>query len=205
MGRAYHNSGLPGGANPDKSQCMTEITSGISSVLKEKRVFKPAREFARSSHIPGMPAYQKLRTKAAKNPAAFWAAQAKDLHWQKPFRKTLDWKFPFVRWFTGGKINACENAIDVHLATGRRHKAAIIWEAEAGEVRTLTYQGAVHDGLDQVPSLQSVVVLRRTCQETPMKAGRDLWWHEVVNGASTECKAEALDSEHPLFILYTSG
>ncbi len=240
-----------------------------------------------------MPAYRKLRTKAAKNPAAFWAAQAKDLHWQKPFRKTLDWKFPFVRWFTGGKINACENAIDVHLATGRRHKAAIIWEAEAGEVRTLTYQqlssevnrlanalktlgvkkgdvvgiymgmvpetlmamlacarigathnvvfggfsadalrdrlndskarvlltqdgawrkgaahplkGAVHDGLDQVPSLQSVVVLRRTCQETPMKAGRDLWWHEVVNGASTECKAEALDSEHPLFILYTSG
>jgi acetyl-CoA synthetase len=50
-----------------------------------------------------------------------------------------------------------------------------------------------------------VVVVKRTGQDVPMKAGRDLWWHEATAGASPECAPTPVDSEHPLFILYTSG
>ena len=115
-------------------------SNSISSVLKETRLFKPSKEFMKSARFGSPAAYQKLRASAARNPVSFWTKQAKELHWQKPFRKTLEWKFPFARWFSGGKLNACENAIDLHLLTERRNKAAIIWEAESGEVRTLTYQ-----------------------------------------------------------------
>ncbi len=114
--------------------------SEISSILKESRKFEPKKEFSKSSHIGSMAAYNKLRKAADKNPTAFWNKQAKELQWQKPFKKTLEWKFPFVKWFTGGKLNAAVNAVDIHLTTGRRNKAAIIWEGEPGDVRTITYQ-----------------------------------------------------------------
>jgi acetyl-CoA synthetase len=114
--------------------------SEISSVLKESRRFNPPKEFSKNAEIKTFAAYQKIRKQADKNPTAFWAKQAKDLHWQKPFKKVLVWKFPFAKWFTGGKLNACENALDIHLSTARRNKAAIIWESEGGETRTLTYQ-----------------------------------------------------------------
>ena len=52
----------------------------------------------------------------------------------------LDWKCPEAKWFVGGKINAAENCLDRHLDGPRRNKAAIIWEGEPGEKRTLTYQ-----------------------------------------------------------------
>jgi acetyl-CoA synthetase len=55
------------------------------------------------------------------------------------------------------------------------------------------------------PSVQTVVVVRRTGQDVPMQAGRDHWWHERMAGAAAECPPEPLDAEHPLFILYTSG
>ena len=86
-----------------------------------------------------MARYQKLKAAADKDPEAFWKKQALELKWQKPFQKTLLWKFPFAKWFTGGKLNACENALDVHLTTARRNKAAIIWESESGKTKTLTY------------------------------------------------------------------
>jgi acetyl-CoA synthetase len=55
------------------------------------------------------------------------------------------------------------------------------------------------------PTVKRVIVVKRTGQDVPMQAGRDLWWHEQMEKASAECAPEALDSEHPLFILYTSG
>ena len=66
-------------------------------------------------------------------------------------------------------------------------------------------KGAVDARLEEVKNLEHVLVLKRTGQDTPMKSGRDQWWHEVVPAQSTTCKAEGFDSEHPLFILYTSG
>jgi acetyl-CoA synthetase len=60
-------------------------------------------------------------------------------------------------------------------------------------------------GLAGAPSVKHVVVVKRTKQDVPMKAGRDVWWHEAMSQASAECAPTPLDSEHPLFILYTSG
>jgi len=56
-----------------------------------------------------------------------------------------------------------------------------------------------------VPSVRHVLVVERTAQGVPMQEGRDLWWHDLRPTAATECLAEPMDSEDPLFILYTSG
>jgi acetyl-CoA synthetase len=55
------------------------------------------------------------------------------------------------------------------------------------------------------PTIESVIVCKRTGHDINMKSGRDHWWHDVVDTASDDCPPEALDSEHPLYILYTSG
>jgi acetyl-CoA synthetase len=64
---------------------------------------------------------------------------------------------------------------------------------------------AVDEAVAQCPSVTDVVVLKRTGHHVPMRAGRDHWWHEMVEGVSDVCAAEPLDAEHPLYILYTSG
>src|SRR6185369_7614854 len=63
----------------------------------------------------------------------------------------------------------------------------------------------VDAALVEVPSVRHVVVVRRTGESVPIASGRDVWWHERMETASADCPAEPLDSEHPLFILYTSG
>ena len=55
------------------------------------------------------------------------------------------------------------------------------------------------------PSVRSVIVLRRAGKPVEMRAGRDLWWHEIIEGQSPVCDPVWVDSEHPLFLLYTSG
>ncbi|WP_370945206.1 acetate--CoA ligase [Amycolatopsis sp. cg5] len=63
----------------------------------------------------------------------------------------------------------------------------------------------VDEALEGAESVEKVLVIRRTGEEVPLADGRDLWWHELVDGQSAEHAPEAFDSEHPLFILYTSG
>ena len=63
----------------------------------------------------------------------------------------------------------------------------------------------IDEALTDTPSVEHVLVVRRTDEDVPMTEGRDLWWHEAVDRQSTEHTPEAFDSEHPLFILYTSG
>jgi acetyl-CoA synthetase len=64
---------------------------------------------------------------------------------------------------------------------------------------------AVDEAVAHTPSVQKVLVVRRTGQEVAWDDSRDVWWHEAVGQASAEHTAEPMDSEHPLFILYTSG
>jgi acetyl-CoA synthetase len=59
--------------------------------------------------------------------------------------------------------------------------------------------------LGELPEMEHVVVVKRAETETPMKDGRDVWWHEQLEAADADCPAEPLDAEHPLYILYTSG
>ena len=63
----------------------------------------------------------------------------------------------------------------------------------------------VDEALHGAQSVQKVIVVRRTGEDVPMTDGRDVWWHELVEGQSADHRPEAFDSEHPLFILYTSG
>ncbi len=266
----------------------------ITSVLHENRLFKPNSDFSKQAHIKSRTAYNQLYKKAEKDPEAFWADLAKkELTWFKPWTEVLDWKPPFAKWFVGGKINVSSNCLDRHLEGPRKNKAAIIWEGEPGDTRTLTYQdlhrevcqfanvlknkgvkkgdrvalympmipelaiamlacariGATHsivfggfsaaalrdrindagaklvvtadggnrkggvltlkdkvdEALKKTESVETMIVVKRTNSDVKMKKGRDYWWHEEMKGASAVCKAAQLDSEHPLFILYTSG
>ena len=115
-------------------------TQNIDSILHEDRLFPPPPEFSKDAHIRSEEDYNHLRAKAAADPEAFWSDIARELHWFKPWDKVLDWQAPWAKWFTGGQINISYNCLDRHVATFRKNKAALIWESEPGEVRTLTYQ-----------------------------------------------------------------
>ena len=77
---------------------------------------------------------------SVKSPEQFWDSIARELYWFKTWDKVLEWKHPFARWFVGGQLNASYNAVDRHVKTWRKNKAAILWEGEPGERRVLTYQ-----------------------------------------------------------------
>ncbi len=114
--------------------------SNIESLLTERRVFKPSKEFAAKARIKSLGQYRRMYRESIRHPAKFWAREAKELTWRRPWQRVLKWTAPFAEWFVGGKLNVSENCLDRHLLTYRRNKAAIIWEGEPGEKRTLTYQ-----------------------------------------------------------------
>src|SRR5215469_16967489 len=113
----------------------------IESHLVENRLFEPAKAFSDKAYISSFEQYQDLYRKSIAKPEEFWGQQASELLvWREKWKNVLDWEEPFARWFVGGKLNVSENCLDRHLNGPRRNKAAIIWEGEPGEVRTLTYQ-----------------------------------------------------------------
>ena len=116
------------------------MEKNIESHLKETRLFKPSREFARHARIASLDEYRRMHRESIRQPEKFWAREAQELVWQKPWKKVLQWKAPFAKWFVGGKLNISENCLDRHLRGPRRNKAAIIWEGEPGDKRILTYQ-----------------------------------------------------------------
>jgi acetyl-CoA synthetase len=272
---------------------MSSVTTNIESLAHEERLFPPPAPFSEKAHIESMAELERLRREASEHPEEFWARMAGELHWFRKWNTVLQWEPPHAQWFVGGRINISYNCLDRHLSTWRRNKAALIWEGEPGDTRTLTYQqlhrqvccfanvlkrsgvrkgdrvalymplipelaismlacariGATHsvifggfssaalidrindascklvvtadggwrrgaevklksavdEALKQTPSVEACIVVRRTAVPVHMKAGRDHWWHELMETVDANCPAEELDSEHPLFILYTSG
>ena len=257
-------------------------------------MFRPSAEFKAQANLGSEAAYKRLYTESVNSPEKFWGRMAREwLTWRKPFKKVLQWKLPHAKWFQGGQLNAAENCLDRHLTTARANKAAIIFEGEPGDVRTITYRqlhrevcqfanalaelgldkgdrvaiympmvpeaavamlacarvGVIHtvifggfsseaikdrvndcqarviitaDGgwrrgkivelktnvdraLSGTPTVERVIVLKRTGQDVAMEPGRDRWWHELVAAQPSEHRARGFDSEHPLYILYTSG
>ena len=85
--------------------------------------------------------------------------------------------------------------------------ASLVITADGGWRRgkEVKLKATVEEALPDCPSVREIVVYKRTGSHTFMKQGRDHWWHELVADASEVCPAEPLDSEHPLFVLYTSG
>ncbi|TWT49108.1 Acetyl-coenzyme A ligase [Rubripirellula amarantea] len=280
---------------PDASGSASSSSSQIDHVLIEDRKFPPPSEFTAQAVISSEAQYQELYDQAANNRDGFWDAQAKEnLHWFKPYDKVCEFEAPNAKWFVGGQTNASYNCLDRNIDAGIGDRAAIIWEGEPGDTRTLTYRelrtevckcaeamielgigtgdvvsiympmtpelaitmlacariGAVHsvifagfsaesiadrnndagaklvitsdglyrrgkvlplkatvdEALAKSPTVKHCLVLKRIGNDdVPMKTGRDVWWHDVVDSQPGTLPATPLDSEASLFILYTSG
>ena len=115
-------------------------STDIQSSLKEQRLFAPPSEFSSRAHIKSLADYERLYDEADRDPETFWGNIARELDWFEPWTKVLEWDAPWAKWFSGGKLNLSHNCLDRHLTTWRRNKAALIWEGEPGDIRTLTYQ-----------------------------------------------------------------
>jgi acetyl-CoA synthetase len=107
----------------------------IDVLLTENRKFAPDPAFRRAASISSREMYDY----AAGDPVGYWEAMARELSWSKPWTKALEWTPPHVKWFVGGQLNAAYNCVDRHVAGPRRNKAALVWEGEPGDRRTLTY------------------------------------------------------------------
>ncbi|MBD1913270.1 MULTISPECIES: acetate--CoA ligase [unclassified Leptolyngbya] len=116
----------------------------IESILQENRSFAPPAAFAQQAYIKSLEDYEQIYERAKADPVKFWEELAqKELHWFEKWHTALDWQPPFVKWFDGGKTNISYNCLDRHVSTWRKNKAALIWEGEPGDSRTLTY-GQLH-------------------------------------------------------------
>ena len=270
--------------------------STIESVMKETRVFPPPPAMVAQANVSGMDAYNRLCAAATADYTGFWGGLARDhLVWKKPFTQVLDESnAPFYRWFHDGTLNVSYNCLDRHLAT-QGNKVAIIFEADDGEITTVTYRqlharvcqfangllglgvdegdrvliympmsieavvamqacariGATHSvvfggfsakslheriidagavavicadgqvrggkaiplkpavdealGMGGCDTVRNVIVYQRTGSDVAFEADRDIWWHDLVHGKTSECEPAWVSAEHPLFILYTSG
>ncbi len=120
---------------------MPVASSGdIESVLKENRIFRPSPQFSEQAYIKSFAQYRRIYSQSVTDLEKFWGKIADELTWYKKWTKVLDWKYPFAKWFVGGRTNISYNCIDRHISGWRRTKAAIIWEGEPGDQRVLTYQ-----------------------------------------------------------------
>jgi acetyl-CoA synthetase len=111
------------------------VSAEIDALLREDRAFAPAAEFRARANVRDPEVYER----AARDPETFWADFARELEWSTPWSRVLEWNPPHARWFVGGTLNASVNCLDRHVRSARRNKAAIIWEGEPGDHRTLTY------------------------------------------------------------------
>jgi acetyl-CoA synthetase len=102
--------------------------------------------------------------------------------------------------FGGFSVEAVKERMEVSDA-----KLLVTANANLRRGKPIPMKEQVDAVLDDLPKMEHVVVVKRADTDTPMKDGRDVWWHDEVEKADAECAAEPLDAEHPLYILYTSG
>ena len=114
---------------------MQSATSQIDVLLSEDRTFAPSPAFREAALIRDWSVHER----AERDYEAYWAGEAKALDWVKPWTTVLQWDPPRAKWFVGGTLNASYNCVDRHIAGPRRNKAALIFEGEPGDRRTLTY------------------------------------------------------------------
>src|SRR4030095_5990594 len=102
------------------------------------KVYYPSKKVIEEARLKD---WDKLARSARRDPEGFWAKEASELEWYKPWKKVLDdSKQTFFKSFTGAQVNIVHNAIDRHLKTSRKNKLALIWESEDGkDHRTYSY------------------------------------------------------------------
>jgi acetyl-CoA synthetase len=118
---------------------MSESHGGIESSLQEQRLFPPPVEFADRAHIRSRAEYDALYRESIDHPETFWARMAESVHWFKRWDKVLEWNTPNAKWFVGAKTNVSYACLDAQIARGRGDKRAIIFEAEPGDVKNITF------------------------------------------------------------------
>ena len=107
----------------------------IDNLLHEERHFAPRPDFTKNAI-----AQASLYDDAAADRLGFWAEQANNLHWHKPFTQILDWSnAPFAKWFQDGELNVSYNCLDRHVEEGNGDRVAIFFEGEPGDTREITY------------------------------------------------------------------
>lgn len=133
---------------------MTEDTANLTRAHREKReqdLYQPA-ESARAASLVGgsLEARMKMYNDSIADPAGFWAAVAKDFHWETPWTNVLSYNYKasagpiHQKWFEGGRTNVCYNCVDRHLKD-HGDRVAFFWEGnEVGEHSTMTYK-QLHD------------------------------------------------------------
>jgi acetyl-CoA synthetase len=119
--------------------------SDITSVLKENRKFPPPPAVSAGAYIKDLDEYRRLWQRAKDDPEGFWGEQAAALHWFRRWDKVLVWNEPHAQWFAGGKLNACYNCVDRHLAGPHADRPALLWEGEPGDSRVLSYRALHHE------------------------------------------------------------
>jgi propionyl-CoA synthetase len=102
--------------------------------------------------------YQEIYDRSVQEPEAFWGEAASAIHWDQPYSRVLDdSQAPFYRWFPGGKLNTCYNALDRHVEAGRGNQAALIYDSPVtGVIKTFTYRQL----LDEVARFAGVLAAR---------------------------------------------
>ena len=266
-------------------------------LLHPKKMFKNSYRDQDKAFIKSSRDYDEIYIKSIDKSDQFWSEVAKRISWFKSWDKvsSVDFNSADIKWFEGGKLNACYNCIDRHIESGHGDQTALIWEGnDPDEDKRFTYNqlykevcktanllkkngvkkgdrvciymqmipelafamlacariGAVHSivfgafssdalrdrindskgkvlitqdagvrglkhdipmktnadvALQECPSIKKVIVVKRTGADISMLRDRDIWFHDGMNSVSSDCIAEHMDAEDPLFILYTSG
>ncbi|KAB8029094.1 acetate--CoA ligase [Fluviispira multicolorata] len=115
--------------------------TSIETLLHENRKFKPQKKLFNNYFLKDMSQYFKLYKKSINDPLKFWEKMALEhLDFFRKWKKVFSWKDFKAEWFSGALINVSYNCLDRHVITDRKNKAALIWEGEPGDIRTITYQ-----------------------------------------------------------------
>jgi len=144
----------------------------ITSMMKEDRVFNPPPELSKQAYIKSLDEYKKIYERSIADPEGFWGELAEQLDWYKKWDKVLVEDFANAKheWFLGGKLNICYNCLDRHLKTWRKNKAALVWEGDIGDSKTLTYQELYYEVCRFANVLKKLGVKKgdRVCIYLPM-------------------------------------
>jgi acetyl-CoA synthetase len=134
---------VPPGSKEDPNPMLDAVTDNDVVWTPSAEVIARSR-LRRFYERQGFASYGEWFRHSVSDPAAYWGAVADDLEleWDTPYDQVLDLSrgAPWAEWFTGGRFNYVQNALDRHVARGAGERTAIIWEGDDGAVRTLTYR-----------------------------------------------------------------